>query len=142
MVAQRALGSKLFRCSMLRNNNLRFMEDVEFNEDIIFEREAVFCAGNAASMGDYLHIYRMNPSSITHNNRCSLSNATIVASVWYRIRTWAKDINVSEENKSSGNYSVNHFLDNGCLRQQVAWLRRGMVQKKFWLVSAIFHFMI
>lgn len=93
------LGSKLFRCSMLRNNKIRFMEDVKFNEDIIFEREAVFCAESAASMGDYLHIYRMNPSSITHNNRCSLSNATIVASTWYRIRTWAKDINVSEENK-------------------------------------------
>lgn len=93
------LGSKLFRCSMLKNNKLRFMDDIKYNEDVIFEREAVFCAKSAASMSEYLHIYRMNPSSITHNNRCSLSNATIVASTWYQIRTWAEDIDVSAESK-------------------------------------------
>ena len=61
--------SWLYHVELIRNHRLRFQEGTRLGEDIIFWRQAIFCAHKIKFCKNILHIYRMNPKSVTHNMR-------------------------------------------------------------------------
>ncbi len=95
------LGSNFFRCSLIRDNGLRFMETIQYNEDIIFMREALFCAKKVSLRSNFLHIYRANATSVTHRRKCLISTATDIAKAWYQVGDWAYGIDVPQAQREN-----------------------------------------
>lgn len=95
------LGSNFFRCSLIRDNGLRFMETIQYNEDIIFMREALFCAKKVSLRSNFLHIYRANATSVTHRRKCLISTATDIAQAWYQVGDWAYGIDVPQAQREN-----------------------------------------
>lgn len=81
-----------YSSTILKQNALRFNPDVKHNEDVIFMRQAVFCSKRIKLCPDFLHVYRMNPTSATHTSFCNLNTATHIASAWHDAASWADAI--------------------------------------------------
>lgn len=57
---------KLFRTSLIRDNNIRFAENVRANEDVIFNIHALHYSKKLLFFDEALYHWRMNPDSIGH----------------------------------------------------------------------------
>lgn len=77
-----------YRIDLIREYRLRFMEGTKGNEDVIFWRQATFCAKHVRFCEDVLYVYRMNPSSVTHRTTISEKNALHIPYAWHLAKEW------------------------------------------------------
>lgn len=77
-----------YRIDLIRDNQIRFMKDIKGNEDVIFWRQATFCARRLIFREDILYIYRMNPSSVTHTTVINEENALHIPDAWNQAKYW------------------------------------------------------
>lgn len=59
------LHNKIYRAQYLRDNNIRFRDDMRLNEDAYFNLVAVNCTQNKMKIPECTHLWRDNPKSIT-----------------------------------------------------------------------------
>lgn len=90
-IAHGHFGAVLYSLELVKNYNLRFLEGVSKNEDMIFFREATYAADRAALFSDFLYVYRTNSRSVTHNSRITLENLFELPNAWDRAKQWAKN---------------------------------------------------
>ena len=55
---------KAYRREFLKENNIRFAENVEKSQDTVFNTKAFFCCRSLGYIPDILYFYRKNPDSI------------------------------------------------------------------------------
>ena len=83
----------LFKIKMLKDYNLKFMPGVKVNEDVIFIREAFFCARSVEFLSVPLYIYRRHETSVSHSNFTKkLDNALDIANAFYKAKDWSATI--------------------------------------------------
>lgn len=56
---------KVYRIDYLKENNIRFLEDLRLNEDSYFNLVAVNCTENKRKLPEYTYIWRCNENSLT-----------------------------------------------------------------------------
>lgn len=89
-------GSGMYRVDMLRRYDLRFMEGVTNNEDVIFWNQVNFCARKIIFISAPLYVYRVNPASVTHSRYCAM----VVPSAWEAAKYWVnQQVCFTEEEK-------------------------------------------
>lgn len=76
--------SHLINITLVRRYNLRFIENLWSNEDVIFLRECIFCAKRMAFFSQYFYIYRSNPRSVTHVAIDDENTVIQIAMGWYK----------------------------------------------------------
>lgn len=59
---------KIYKLAFLRENNIRFLEDLKLNEDSYFNLVAVNCATKTARLEECTYIWKDNPNSLTRDN--------------------------------------------------------------------------
>jgi glycosyltransferase involved in cell wall biosynthesis len=59
---------KIYKLAFLRENNIRFLEDLKLNEDSYFNLVAVNCATRTARLEECTYIWKDNPNSLTRDN--------------------------------------------------------------------------
>lgn len=96
------LNAHFLKLEFIKANKIRFMEDVKCNEDIIFMRQAVFCATSFSFNDEKLYIYRNNSSSVTSTAK----GRRAVAKYWEVIEAWRKAATWQEER-----YCLEHVND-------------------------------
>lgn len=83
-------GAFLFRVGLVRQFRLRFMEGVRGNEDIIFWRQATFCARKVVFFCQVLYYYRTNYASVTHNPHHEDISTLHIPRAWKNAAEWVK----------------------------------------------------
>ena len=59
------MHGKIYRADYLRQNNIRFLEELRYNEDSYFNVVAVNCSDHVARMTAPVYLWRDNPNSVT-----------------------------------------------------------------------------
>lgn len=93
------LNAHFLKLDLIKSNKIRFMEEVKYNEDIIFMRQAIYCAKSFSFNAEKLYIYRNNSSSVTatETERDSIDRCLAVVKAWERASEWKKKSCVSED---------------------------------------------
>ena len=78
----------LYRADFLRKNKLRFLEGVTHNEDVIFWRQATFCARKVVFCSEILYVYRMHSGSVMHRNSIEYIKTLHIPKAWNRAIEW------------------------------------------------------
>mgnify|MGYP000897026105 CR=1 FL=1 len=78
---------KIYRLEYLRENNIRFPNELRLNEDSYFNLVAVNCAKRHGKIDECTYIWRDNPNSLTRNNKESnfffrANSSYIIGQVW------------------------------------------------------------
>ena len=78
---------KIYRLKYLRENNIRFPNELRLNEDAYFNLVAVNCAKRPGKIDECTYIWRDNPNSLTRNNKESnfffrANSSYIIGQVW------------------------------------------------------------
>lgn len=81
-------GSLLYRADLIRENHLRFLNGVRIGEDVIFWRQATFCARKIKFSSELLYIYRLNHLSAIHNIKTEDVLTLHVPCAWERAMEW------------------------------------------------------
>lgn len=90
-------GAHLYSCNLIKNFNIRFMENVRLNEDIIFIRQCFYATNSVALLDKILYVYRQNSNSVMHKNSINKENALNIAYAWNKIRSWTDDTTVFDK---------------------------------------------
>ncbi len=64
-------AANFYKVSLFKEYGLHFPVGIKYNEDIIFQRSAVFCASSYQSFDKMLYVYRLNPKSVTRSAKAS-----------------------------------------------------------------------
>ena len=91
----------LYSMKMVRQFALRFPENVARNEDVIFMRQAVFCASRIIYREEILYLYRTNRNSVTHQSTDITKTMLNVCRAWHSVARWAEMLEVSSQKKES-----------------------------------------
>lgn len=67
--ATQHFGSAFYSVSVIQNNNLRFMEGLKINEDIIFSMQCKYLTNSFYLHNKLLYLYRNNPASVSHSKK-------------------------------------------------------------------------
>ena len=59
------MHGKIYRADYLRQNNIRFLEELRYNEDSYFNVVAVNCSDHVARLPAPIYLWRDNPNSVT-----------------------------------------------------------------------------
>ena len=62
-------AGKIYSTSYLRDNNIRFREDIRRNEDSYFNLVATYCAKKKLYLKQLNYLWRKNPNSLTRENK-------------------------------------------------------------------------
>lgn len=81
-------GAFLYSIRMIRMYGLRFLTGVQWGEDVIFWRQATFCAKRIVFREEIIYIYRKNYASTTQTAWYSLENALRIPKAWETAKTW------------------------------------------------------
>ena len=81
----------LYSVKMIQRFALRFPEKVARNEDVIFMRQAVFCASRIVYREETLYLYRTNRKSVTHRLTDPTKTMLDICRAWNRAAHWAGD---------------------------------------------------
>jgi len=82
-------ASFFYRVSLVQTFQLRFLEGVRENEDVIFWRQASFCAKSVRFSSQVLYAYRHNTASVTHSVR---DNMLHIPRAWHAAAAWANRV--------------------------------------------------
>lgn len=82
----------LYRAGFVREYNLRFLEGVTRNEDVIFWRQATFAARKILFSPEILLIYRMHGGSVMHNGSISYIETLHIPKAWNRAIEWIRSL--------------------------------------------------
>ena len=94
------LGAHLFQMGFLKAFDLRFIDGCKYNEDVIFMKQAFFCAAKMCFLPEHLYVYRRNMQSATHNDAAMRTGLFDLAEAWLSLRDWPAQFPVfSEEAK-------------------------------------------
>ena len=74
-----------YRAGLVRKYSLGFMPGVRGNEDVIFWRQAFFCARSVSLRSGFLYVYRQHPASATHSVQY---DALHIPDAWRRAASW------------------------------------------------------
>lgn len=85
---------KLFRASMIRDNDLKFATNVRANEDVIFNIHAFQFANKIAYIDETLYHYRYNPTSIAY--KYTPDRVEIDREIYYEMYSIGKKYDLSE----------------------------------------------
>lgn len=87
------MNAHFLNLDFLKINKIRFMENVKYNEDIIFIREIIYAAKSFSFNPEKLYIYRNNPSSITAiaKGRESVARCLAVVAAWEKAMVWGEN---------------------------------------------------
>lgn len=91
----------LYRAEMLHRFHLRFPKNVQRNEDVIFMRQAVFCATCIAYREETLYLYRTNRNSVTHQTTDVTKTMLNICRAWYSMAHWAEILEVAPQSKEA-----------------------------------------
>lgn len=76
------MHGKIYRAQYLRDNNIRFLDDIRYNEDSYFNVVAMNCSDKIARITAPVYLWRDNPNSITQTkeggNYFSKSNSQYI----------------------------------------------------------------
>lgn len=61
------LHGKIYRAEYLKRNNIRFLDDLRFNEDAYFNVVAFNCTKNKYAVEEVTYLWRDNPKSVTRD---------------------------------------------------------------------------
>lgn len=81
-------GAALYKVSLIRKNHLRFIDGVKLGEDVVFWRQATFCARKVKFCSEILYVYRMNPASATHDRKLNDTLTLHIPHAWERAINW------------------------------------------------------
>ena len=100
----------LYRKKMLTENSIRFMEDIKFGEDSIFNLYAYYYAKRVMCVGKYLYNYRCNPNSLTQKKYKPYLYENIIKQVQAKLNFYKK-FNLENKYKNDFNeYLLSHTL--------------------------------
>lgn len=68
------IHGKVFRLKYLKDNDIKFNEDVEYHEDVYFSFLAHSCSNTTKMLPQFTYIWKSNPNSVTHQENFSLMN--------------------------------------------------------------------
>lgn len=91
-------GAVLYSLELVKNFNLRFLNGIKNNEDVIFFREATYAANSVLFTEDFLYVYRSNGNSVTHETQLTLDSIFDIPNAWERAKQWAKNSCLFDEN--------------------------------------------
>lgn len=91
----------LYSTELFREFELRFPENVSRNEDVIFMRQAVFCAACIAYREETLYLYRTNIGSATHQATDVTRTMLNICRAWHNVAHWAEKLDVPSEKKEA-----------------------------------------
>lgn len=63
------MHGKIYRASYLRNNNIRFLDEIRLNEDSYFNLVAVNATSNRFKVEEVTYLWRDNKNSLTRNDK-------------------------------------------------------------------------
>ena len=81
-------GSHLFRIGFLKQFALRFIEGCKYSEDVIFIRQAVFCAARIRLYPEILYVYRRNTESACHSLSGEIAETLALPQYWVSVSSW------------------------------------------------------
>lgn len=99
-IASWTVWSRLYNRSFLVRNNLRFLEDIHY-EDVLFLFQCCLKSSRVMMLGEKLYFYRKNSGSITTswNNKRAKSLISVMSLIY---ADWVKGDFTTEENKAIG----------------------------------------
>ena len=105
------LGAHLYRTQFLKESDLHFIEGCKYNEDIIFIRQAVFCASSFKFAPEILYIYRRNTSSAVHNLKNEIDDTLMIPRYWASVTDWSFQYDeIPEQNKLAWKHSCETYV--------------------------------
>ena len=78
----RGVNGKMYRRSLLTDNNIRFVESLRIAEDALFNYYAFCAASRIAMVNKYLLHYRINPVSVMHKYIVDVNNS--IMEIFYK----------------------------------------------------------
>lgn len=82
-------AAHFIKTDLIQKNSIKFMENLKYNEDVIFIREILLCAQRVKFLSIPLYVYRNNNTSATHQNKINPNNATDIAIGWVKAKSFA-----------------------------------------------------
>lgn len=81
-------GAFLYSVRMIRMYGLRFMTGVRWGEDVIFWRQATFCAKRIVFREEILYVYRKNYASVTQTLQYNRESVLYIPAAWHKAKAW------------------------------------------------------
>ena len=103
------LGAHVYRTLFLRRFALRFIRGCNYTEDVIFIRQAIFCAGKIQFHPEFLYVYRHNIASAVHTHRLA-EEAMLIPFYWTSAQDWVDLLpDISDEAKARWKQDIEAF---------------------------------
>ena len=80
------MGAHLYRTDFLKEFMLSFIEGCRADEDLIFRRQAMFCASSLHLKSEPLYIYRRNIDSASHNPAKEIEAQLSIPLGWVQVK--------------------------------------------------------